>query len=402
MPAGPLYPTLNYVKISLMDSELVTLNGRYKLLSRAGSGGMATVYKAQDLMLGRLVAVKVLHQSLTHDEAFLRRFEREARAAANLAHPNIVTVHDIGQDGFRHYIVMEYVAGRTLKVLLREHMGETGQPLPIAQALDLLVQVCAGVGYAHRAGLVHCDVKPQNVLVTADKRIKVADFGIARAISQASLHDASLLWGTPHYFAPEQAAGQTPTPASDVYALGVILFEMLSGRLPFEADTLPGLALAHLHEPPPLITDYNPAVPDQLARIINKVLSKEPAGRYRTAGQLEAILRTYRDSSEQQTGAVVPVPAPVSAMPPAPRPEEPDPSDATPTRQSPPLSEWSTEVYQRSVAPPRPPAAASPVVEAPRPGEETDWVVIMLGFIAILFLLGLIPLWVLVFQAWTG
>ena len=188
----------------MADNEVI-LNQRYRLIERAGSGGMATVYKAQDLMLRRLVAVKVLHETLTGDQDFLRRFQREAHAAANLSHPNIVTVHDIGQDGHRHFIVMEYVNGRTLKDLIREK-HEQGQSLAIGRAVQLVIQICAGIGYAHRAGLVHCDVKPQNVIVTRDDRVKVADFGIARAMSQSSLQTASMLWGTPHYFAPEQAA----------------------------------------------------------------------------------------------------------------------------------------------------------------------------------------------------
>src|SRR5690606_35025040 len=182
---------------------------------------------------------------------------------------------------------------RTLKELIRDHVEQTGHPLSIARTLELGIQICAGIGFAHRAGLIHCDVKPQNVLVTRDDRVKVADFGIARALSQASLHTGSMLWGTPHYFAPEQAAGEPASPASDVYAIGIILFEMLTGTLPFEAETLPALALKHLHEPPPMITALNPAVPTQLEKIIDKVLSKEPAGRYRTAGQLERILRSY-------------------------------------------------------------------------------------------------------------
>jgi serine/threonine-protein kinase len=280
-----------------MESESTVLNNRYKLIRRAGTGGMASVYKGQDLMLGRLVAVKVLHESLTGNVEFLRRFQQEAYAAANLSHPNIVTVHDIGQDGHYYYIVMEFIEGQTLKDLVRQLLQTTGRPLPINQALDLAIQICAGVGYAHRANLVHCDVKPQNVLVTRDNRVKVADFGIARAISQTIPDDDYVVWGTPQYFSPEQAAGEAATPASDVYAIGVILFEMLTGRLPFVADSHTALAVKHMRETPPLITQFNPSVPIQIERVIAKVLSKEPAGRYRTADQFGRILTTYRDSS---------------------------------------------------------------------------------------------------------
>lgn len=374
---------------------------------------MATVYKAQDLMLRRLVAVKILHESLTGDEEFLRRFQREAHAAANLSHPNIVTVHDIGQDEHRHFIVMEYINGRTLKELIREQVGEIGAPLSVARTLELGIQICAGIGYAHRAGLVHCDVKPQNVLVTRDDRVKVADFGIARAMSQASIQTASMLWGTPHYFAPEQAAGEQATPASDVYAIGIMLFEMLSGRLPFEADTLPALALKHMHEPPPLLTSLNPSVPVQLEQIVNKVLSKEPAGRYRTAGQLQRILRSYQQSSQEDTGPILPIQSPHQ--------------DEEPRPVSPPTaaSEQKTQVFERPLSRPTasstpqelPTRAVSPRARQASTAQEwsgtqqytrmsaqdasdTDWTAIMLGILALMAMLGLIPLWYLVARAW--
>lgn len=402
-----------------MQENDVILNGRYRLLERAGSGGMATVYKAQDLMLRRLVAVKLLHDGLTDNEEFLQRFQREAHAAANLSHPNIVTVHDIGQDAQRHYIVMEYVSGRTLKALIREYLQREDAPLPVSRTLALATQICAGIGYAHRAGLVHCDVKPQNVLVTRDDRVKVADFGIARALSQASLQSGSMMWGTPHYFAPEQAAGEPATPASDVYAIGIILFEMLTGRLPFEAETLPALALKHLHEPAPPVTSFNPAVPVQLERIIAKVLDKEPAGRYRTAGQLERILRSYQQSSQEDTGPIVPVGARIEAGGvPAPLPL---------------VSEGVTEVYERArdgqdreyqleTLMARPPvlvehdladqdtplpyrvtSAIGPSATLRADGRSTggrDWTAITLGLVAVVAMLGLIPLWYLVARAW--
>lgn len=381
---------------------------------------MATVYKAQDLMLRRLVAVKLLHEGLTDDEAFLQRFQREAHAAANLSHPNIVTVHDIGQDEHRHFIVMELVNGRTLKTVIREYLDREGAPLPVARTLPLAIQICAGIGYAHRAGLIHCDVKPQNVLVTRDDRVKVADFGIARALSQASIETGSLLWGTPHYFAPEQAAGEPATPASDVYAIGIILFEMLTGQLPFQADTLPALALKHLHEPPPLVSMLNPSIPAQLEQIINKVLAKEPAGRYRTAGQLERILRTYHESSQQDTGPIFPQKGTKSS-----------PAESQPTS---PTSERVTEVFERPVtrrsrnsrlaeqmAQPStdtelsiaeqdtPPPFSRPssldsaaTVRSPETGSESaaDWTAITLGLLATIAMLGLIPLWYLVARAW--
>ena len=390
-----------------MSQELaITLNGRYKLLERIGSGGMSVVYKAQDLSLGRIVAVKMLHDSLTGDENFLRRFHQEAYAAANLTHPNIVTVHDIGQDGDQNYIIMEYVDGQTLKQIIRAQHEENGRFLPIARVLELAIQICKGIGYAHRANLVHCDVKPQNVLVTRDDRVKVADFGIARAISEASRQQDSQVWGTPQYFAPEQAAGEPATPASDVYAIGIILFEMLTGRLPFEADTYTAIALKHLHEPPPPVTQFNPAVPPQLARIVDKVLAKQPANRYRTAGQLGRILSSYRQSSQAETGPVYPVD---------------DPTQETGV----PIGEQRTQLFQRPMSPiqspathvdpglqetparPRQPVTTRHQAEgatsfASSLPEGTDWLAIGLGVTALIALLGLIPLWYLVYRAWIG
>ncbi len=381
-----------------MSEQSVVLNGRYELLERIGSGGMSVVYKAKDRSLGRIVAVKVMHESFTSDSGFLKRFQQEAYSAANLAHPNIVTVHDIGQDEYKHYIVMEYVEGQTLKELIRSYQEE---PMPISRALDLVIQVCNGIGYAHRANLVHCDVKPQNVIVTVDEQVKVADFGIARAISGATqVQQVSQVWGTPQYFAPEQAAGDAPTPASDVYAIGIMLFEMLTGRLPFAAESHTAMALKHLHTPPPLVSEFNPAIPAQLAHIVNKLLAKEPAGRYRTAGQLGRIISTYRQRSQEETGPIYP---PL----------------VTTTRQTPaiPVAEQKTEIFQR---PPQPEEGETPtrppMRPLPKPAQSStvnvgaqaetavdmDWTAVSLGIFAVVALLGLIPLWYLVFRAWVG
>lgn len=379
-----------------MSEQNPVLNGRYELLERIGSGGMSVVYKAKDRALGRIVAVKMMHESFTSDSGFLKRFQQEAHAAANLAHPNVVTVHDIGQDEYKHFIVMEYVEGQTLKEIIRSYEGK---PMPINRALDLIIQVCNGIGYAHRANLVHCDVKPQNIIVTVDERVKVADFGIARAISGATQQQqVSQVWGTPQYFSPEQAAGEAPTPASDVYAIGIILFEMLTGRLPFAAESHTAMALKHLHTPPPLVTEFNPAIPSQLAQIVNKLLAKEPAGRYRTAGQLGRILTTYRQRSQDETG---PIYSPLSAT----------------TQQAPaiPVAEQKTEIFHRpdseEEAVTRPPMRPLPKMQEPatvsvksQPNNtvEMDWTAVSLGIFALVALLGLIPLWYLVFRAWVG
>lgn len=396
-----------------MTETLDVLNGRYELIERLGSGGMAIVYKARDRSLGRLVAVKMLHESLNHDEEFLERFQREAHAAANLAHPNIVTVHDIGQDGVRHFIVMEYVNGRTLKQIIRDTYS-SGDIITINRALDLTIQMCQGIGYAHRANLVHCDVKPQNMLVTHDDRVKVADFGIARAFTGDTIiqEQVSQVWGTPQYFSPEQAAGESATPASDVYAIGLTLFELLTGQLPFKAENHTAMALKHMHETPPLISTINPAVPQELERIIHKVLAKEPSGRYRTAGQLGRILSTYRNSSRQETTSV-PI-APISFA------DLDDDDIATP--DSTPVYELPTQIYQQDpidsdaentpVRPHRAPRSNTPAElptaihitnnTAVSATNDPDWTAISLGLAAIIALLGLIPLWFLVWLAYTS
>lgn len=396
-----------------MSEEAIVLNGRYQLIERVGSGGMAVVYRAQDRALGRIVAIKMLQESLTSDEGFLRRFQREAHAAANLTHPNIVTVHDIGQDGHRYYIVMEYVDGRTLKQLIRQY-AENGRLMPVNRVLDLTVQICNGVGYAHRANLVHCDVKPQNILVTRDEQVKVADFGIARAMSQATQQlTTDQVWGTPQYFSPEQAAGEMPTPASDVYAIGILMFEMLTGRLPFQAESHTALALKHIQEPPPPVTIYNPSVPKQLEQIINKLLAKEPAGRYRTAGQLGRILSAYKDRSQAETGTVYPAPLAGAYQAGAHQAQSQGVVTSPPTAVSPtnahvPVAEQKTQIYYHQPAggdeSPTQSTPAQRVIHIPasQAAPGNDWTAIALGIIALIALLGLVPLWFMVYLAWTG
>jgi eukaryotic-like serine/threonine-protein kinase len=273
--------------------ETNLLNNRYELGQTIGTGGMSVVYQAHDLMLERTVAIKVLRQDYSQDPAFREHFRQEARAAANLSHPNIVTIHDFGLDEGRLFIVMEYVPGTDLKSLLKDK-----NRFSVNETLLLMIQACAGVGYAHRAGLVHCDIKPQNMLITPDQRLKVLDFGIARALASIQPDEKmEVVWGSPQYFSPEQAAGIAPSPASDVYSLGVILYEMLTGELPFTASTATELAGMHRHTLPRAPRQLIPQIPPLLEEILLKVLSKEPATRYRTADQLGRVLMTFRDSS---------------------------------------------------------------------------------------------------------
>ncbi|MGD8997272.1 MAG: Stk1 family PASTA domain-containing Ser/Thr kinase, partial [Anaerolineae bacterium] len=338
-----------------------TLNERYRLLSCIGSGGMATVYKGVDTLLQRRVAVKVLRTRFADDPEFLERFQREARAAANLDHINIVTVYDVGKDGDRHYIVMEYVDGQDLKTLVRRK----GR-LSVSEALEIAAQIAAGVGHAHKADLIHRDIKPQNVLVTPDGQAKVVDFGIARALSESGLTDSNTVWGSPMYLAPEQAAGDPPTPASDVYSIGVVLYEMLVGAPPFQADNPTALAMKHLREEPTPLTVRNPQVPPRLEWIVRKLLSKEPAARYRTAEQLAHVLAEYRLEVEQPTGWQQPVSA--------------APMSASYEDQSP---------------------DSEPVtVQAVSFGSEAlTWVLAVIAFVAVV---GLIPLWWMVYQSYAA
>lgn len=376
------------------------LNNRYRLIEQIGAGGMAVIYKAQDLELGRLVAVKVLRPSLVSDPEFLIRFKREAQAAANLSHPNIVIVFDVGQDGPKtHYIVMEYVPGQDLKKLIRAR-----GTFEVDAALAIIIEVCKGVGYAHRAGLVHCDVKPQNILVTPENSIKVTDFGIARALTAPTSEVEDMVWGSPHYFSPEQAAGEPPTPASDVYSIGVVLFELLTGRLPFTGADYHELALAHIKEPPPSILDLNPALPPELDRIIRKVLSKEPSARYRTGDQLGRILEKYQAEGQQPTASFMVKPSAVDmqAEPTIPHSGVPAPA-AEPTLEAlPPVEISERHPYVRALF-----HGNEPEYGEDYGGDRSflpgvDIYGIALGIIAAIALLGLIPVWYSVYKMFTS
>src|SRR5574342_127378 len=283
----------------IIDSAMqegTLLNNRYQLLQRIGTGGMADVFRARDLMLERYVAIKVLRADYSENKSFQERFRQEARAAANLSHPNIVTVHDFGLDRGQLFIVMEHVPGSDLKTLLRQR----GR-FSVDGGIPLMVQACAGIGYAHRAGLVHCDIKPHNMIVTPDGRLKVTDFGIARALSTILPDErADVVWGSPQYFSPEQATGEAPSPASDVYSLGVVLYEVLTGALPFTAPTSEELARMHLESAPIPPSEYVPDLPPALEQIVLKVLSKEPAARYRTADQLGRVLLRFGTQRDGQ------------------------------------------------------------------------------------------------------
>lgn len=268
-------------------SEYEILNNRYYLERQLGSGGMAVVFRAQDLMLERVVAVKILREKFSGNTEFRNRFRQEARAVANLSHPNIVTIHDFGLHESRLYIVMEYVPGTDLKAILSRY-GRIG----VVDSIQLINQACEGIGYAHQSGIVHCDIKPQNLLVTPEKRLKVVDFGIARALATISPDERTdVVWGSPKYFSPEQASGSPPSPASDVYSLGVVLYETLTGQVPFQADSPVEMARLHRDVPPPSPTKLNPFIPILLEELLLTSLSKNAGDRFENANVMSTALK---------------------------------------------------------------------------------------------------------------
>ncbi len=257
------------------------LNDRYELEQKIGEGGMARVYRGRDLRLSRQVAIKVLHSHYASDTGFLQRFHHEAQAAANLRHPNIVDVYDVGQDGDVHYIVMEYVLGSDLKALIMRN-----GPLPIDQALAIAEAVASGLDAAHRLGMIHRDIKPQNIIVGERAQVKITDFGIAKSKLSTALTETGVTFGTADYISPEQARGQTATPRSDIYSLGVTLYEMLTGRLPFSGDSSIAVAMQHVGADPPPPRMYNPRIPPQIEALVLRALSKDPDARPTTAREL--------------------------------------------------------------------------------------------------------------------
>jgi serine/threonine protein kinase len=367
------------------------LNNRYQIEGRIGSGGMAEVYRARDLMLERTVAVKLLREDFSQDPAFRERFRQEAKAAANLSHPNIVTIHDFGFDDQQIFIVMEYIPGTDLKTIL-----DSRGKLDVDEALRLIIQACAGVGYAHRAGLIHCDVKPHNMIVTPDQRLKVTDFGIARAL--ASIHPqevSNVVWGSPQYFSPEQASGHPPTPASDVYGLGVVLYEMLTGQLPFIANTAAELSLMHRTVTPPPPSQINPLIPPNLEQACLKVLSKEPSMRYRTADQFGRVLISLSPSislsSNQAPVIAKPIPRDVNHTP--------TPLSSAPTQTQPALLPISfpPDAIQPSLLTSKPRPNSATIVSHSQNAMDIDWGTWALVILMVITLGGLIPLWVWIY-----
>ena len=267
-------------------SEQKILANRYRLTEQIGMGGMAIVYRAVDLRTGHNVAVKVLRPEFNEDREFIGRFQREAEAASKMTHHNIVNLLDVGMDGENRYLVMEYVQGKTLKEVIQER-GKLNAPL----ACQITIRILSALEHAHRNGIVHRDIKPQNILVHADGHIKVADFGIARIADSTTLTKGDNVMGSVHYFSPEQARGGGATAASDIYSTGVVLYEMLTGRVPFDGDNPVAVAMQHLHNAPTPIQNLAPDVPPAVVRVCMKAMEKNPAARYQTAREMATDLR---------------------------------------------------------------------------------------------------------------
>jgi serine/threonine protein kinase len=365
-------------------NDLILLNNRYQLNEPVGRGGMAMVFLGKDMMLERDIAVKLLRSQYAKDPAFRERFRQEAKAAANLSHPNLVTIYDFGYDQGRLYIVMEYIPGKDLNTIIHEK----GR-LSIEAGLDLGIKACKGIGYAHRAGLVHCDVKPHNFLVTSDMQLKVTDFGIARALASINPDEQSeVVWGSPQYFSPEQASGEAPSPSSDVYSLGVVLYLMFTGQLPFIGKTSTELARLHRNATPIPPKELNPFLPDELEEVILKVLSKEPSARYRTADQLGRVLQMILEKFKLEEYQETVQPQPVETGPTRPA-SKPRPQSQPAPKQSYSRQQQAQPVLQNvSSLQPEPLAPASGI----------DWFSVGLGLLALASWGGLIPFFIWVFH----
>ncbi|HZT08281.1 MAG TPA: protein kinase [Chloroflexota bacterium] len=331
---------------------------RYRLGRQIGSGGMATVYEGEDTHLSRRVAIKVMHPQYVADDAFVTRFRREALAVAQLKHPGIVDVYDVDHDDARYFIVMEFVEGQSIKELVRDG------PLTPERTVDIGIQVGKALESAHLAGVVHRDVKSHNILVSPEGAAKLVDFGIAVAKGAASVTEAGTILGTVQYISPEQARGEPATPSSDIYSLGIVLYEMATGRLPFDGDNPVQIATRHVSDPPIAPAAADPRVPAGLSAAIMHALAKRPEDRPATAGALvRELLLSTDDVCDQPTRVVQPISRPAA------RPEAPPPR------------------IERGLPSPR------PALPATTPRRSSAWPILALAFFALALVLGLIPLW---------
>lgn len=263
------------------------LNDRYKVLKVIGGGGMANVYLARDMILDRDVAIKVLRLDFANDESFIKRFHREAQSATSIAHPNIVSIYDVGEQEEIYYIVMEYVPGQTLKQYIQQHA-----PIPVEKAVDIMIQITSAIAHAHQFGIIHRDLKPQNILIDDNGTVKVTDFGIAVALSSTTITQTNSVLGSVHYLSPEQARGGLANKKSDIYSLGIVLFELLTGRVPFSGESAVSIALKHLQTETPSPKRWNPSIPQSVENVVLKATAKDSFYRYDSVEEMQAALET--------------------------------------------------------------------------------------------------------------
>ena len=275
-----------------MLSKGQLIDNRYKIIGEIGEGGMANVFLAWDTILERNVAVKLLRGDLADDEKFVKRFQREATAASSLRHPNIVEMYDVGEDNGNYFIVMEFVDGKTLKSLIKRRGA-----LNLNEALDIMLQLTSAIACAHDSYIIHRDIKPQNVLIKEDGRVKITDFGIAMALNQAELTQTNSVMGSVHYLPPEQASGQGSTIKSDIYSLGILMFELLTGRIPYKGDNAVEIALKHMKDPIPSVRDIKENIPQSVENIILKASAKNPKNRYDSVAEMYEDIRTALDEN---------------------------------------------------------------------------------------------------------
>ena len=278
-----------------MLSKGQKINDRYEIIKTIGEGGMANVYLAHDTILDRKVAIKVLRGDLSNDEKFIRRFKREALSVSNLSHPNIVEVYDVGEEDGNYYIVMEYIEGKTLKQLLQKRGA-----LTLTEVIDIMSQLTDGLAHAHEAYIIHRDIKPQNIMIEDNGRIKITDFGIAMALNSTQLTQTNSVMGSVHYLPPEQANGKGSTVKSDIYSLGILMYELLTGSVPFKGDTAVEIALKHMKEKVPSVRKQNPTIPQSVENIILKATAKNPKNRYDSVREMHADLETALERDNEK------------------------------------------------------------------------------------------------------
>lgn len=340
------------------------ISGRYEVLGLLGGGGMSTVYLAQDMILDRPVAIKVLRRDFSDEDELRKRFQREALSATSLVHPNIVNIYDVGEDGDLQYLVMEYVEGQTLKEYIKDHA-----PLDPAEAVEIMKQLCSGITAAHIHGIIHRDIKPQNILMDLDGQVKLTDFGIAMALSATALTRTNSVMGTVHYLSPEQARGGMATKRTDIYSLGIVLFEMLTGKLPFSGESAVSIALKHLQEQTPSVRALRPDIPQSLENVILKATAKDQAVRYPSADAMLRDLHTVL--SPERSGEA---------------PFEPPPIDEEATRAIPIITEEpASEKTIGPVTPPSPDSADEPIAKKKK---RKKWPFVLVGIILLALITG--------------